>query len=254
MKKIWYWALAVILIVGALGFWAIRSMDEPLPEGIAGPEANSLAEKVLQATGYDHWQETGAASWTFRGGYHYLWDVKRNYARISWEQNEVLMDLSTQKGIAYTNGKKLEDPSELLEKAWKRWCNDSFWFMAHHKLFDPGTVRKLVRQPDGSDALLITYMSGGVTPGDSYLWLLDDDHTPNAWKMWVGISPVGGILFSWEKWTTLATGVRVAEEHNSDAVSVPINDPKAVTSLEELTDGVDFFSPLESVVTPPQNH
>jgi hypothetical protein len=39
-----------------------------------------------------------------------------------------------------------------------------------------------------NQALLITYASGS-TPGDSYMWFVDQNYRPKAWRMW-GIIPV----------------------------------------------------------------
>lgn len=244
MKKIWFWGGLVLLFVSGCSFLWFSKLNEPLPEGIEGPKADSLAIRILEATGYSHWEQTGAVSWSFRGSRDYLWDVKRNFARITWKDHKVLMDLDTRQGLAFTSGEQVSDASDLLEKAWSMWCNDSFWFMAHHKLFDPGTIRKSVLMPDSSKALLVSYLEGGVTPGDSYLWLLDESYVPVGWKMWVKVIPVGGVYFSWESWTRLGTGIMVAQEHNSDVAGVPIVEPKAAASLGELTDGVDVFQVL----------
>jgi len=44
------------------------------------------------------------------------------------------------------------------------------------------------------------HTSGGVTPGDGYLWLLDDNNLPTGYKMWTSIIPVKGMYASWENW------------------------------------------------------
>jgi hypothetical protein len=51
------------------------------------------------------------------------------------------------------------------------------------KLRDPGTSRSIVMQ-DEKEALMVTYTSGS-TPGDSYVWILDENIP--AWRMWVSI-------------------------------------------------------------------
>jgi hypothetical protein len=71
--------------------------------------------------------------------------------------------------------------------------------VAPYKVRDPGTERKVVNTKMGK-GLLVTYTSGGVTPGDSYLWILDQNNRPVKWKMWVSIIPLGGLEFTWEDW------------------------------------------------------
>ena len=73
---------------------------------------------------------------------------------------------------------------ELLQRAWVHFANDGFWLAAPFKVRDPGTSRALVKTDDGRDALLVTYGSGGVTPGDAYLWHLGHDGLPTRYEMW----------------------------------------------------------------------
>ena len=92
-----------------------------------------------------------------------------------------------------------EVKEEKLTTARNYFYNDSFWLIAPFKVRDPGTIREYVNF-DGKDALLVTYTSGGATPGDSYLWILDENNRPLSWKMWVSIIPFGGMETSWESW------------------------------------------------------
>jgi hypothetical protein len=52
---------------------------------------------------------------------------------------------------------------------------------------------------DNQEALMITYASGGSTPGDSYVWFVDQNYMPKAWRMWVSIIPV--VETTWEEKT-----------------------------------------------------
>ena len=91
--------------------------------------------------------------------------------------------------------------------------NDSFWLAAPFKAFDPGTERSIVNLKDGRKGLMVTYTSGGTTPGDTYVWILDENDRPTAIKMWVQILPLGGMEFTWENILTLPSGALIAQDH-----------------------------------------
>ena len=50
--------------------------------------------------------------------------------------------------------------------------------------FEPGICRSIVTI-DGKEALKVHYTIGGTTPGDSYIWMLDDQYMPTSYKMYV---------------------------------------------------------------------
>ena len=242
MKKAIALLLGLIILSGVVAYIAI---DEPLPEGQAGEKADALALQILEAIQAEAWENTGAVTWRFPGNHHYIWDKKRHFVLAEWEQNRVLFDVKTKKGIAYTAGQKVdkENNDALVEEAWKIWVNDSFWLNAPAKVFDAGTRRALV-EAEGRQALLVTYTSGGVTPGDSYLWILNEDNLPIKWKMWVSIIPIGGIEFTWEDWQTTQTGAYIATLHANPLFSIEITDLETADTLEALTGGTDPFQEL----------
>ena len=86
-------------------------------------------------------------------------------------------------------------------------------------MYDKGVERRLVKTEDGTKALLVTHTSGGVTPGDSYLWLLDEAYRPTAFKMWVSIIPIGGVKATWEEYKTIE-GVPFATLHQMGPLSL----------------------------------
>ncbi|MFP4088900.1 MAG: hypothetical protein ACLFUB_13295 [Cyclobacteriaceae bacterium] len=232
-------SLLVLLVV------AYFIADEPLPQGKKGPEADALAEKMLEAINHKAWEETVAVQWTFPGGHEHLWDKERQLARVSFDEYEALIRLDSVSGLVFRNGERISDTereAELLREAWEYWVNDSFWLNAPNKVFDPGVERQVVIMEDGEEALLVTYTSGGATPGDSYLWLLDESGLPSAWKLWVSIIPLGGVEFSWSDWQTLYSGARVAS-HHAGPIDIRLEDIRASSSVEDLA-GEDPFKPL----------
>jgi len=246
MKKRWkILGFGVLALLGIITAGAIVG-HEPLPEYTTGPEADSLATEMLKAVSYDKWISTNALTFTFAGRHHYLWDKSRQLARIEWGAHSVLLRLSDQTGVAFLNGSLLtgKELESALQKAWSFWCNDSFWFCAPVKCFDPGTIRGIVIEEGAPPQLLIRYTSGGVTPGDSYLWILDEHKRPTGWKMWTSIIPVGGVYSSWENWKVLESGATVATTHSTSSFELELTNVQGATSLSKLGYKDDPFDPL----------
>lgn len=226
-------------LVGLLGILAVVLWiaNEPLPTGgKAGPEADALARKMMQAVNKTAWDSTRFVSWQFRTGTDYLWDKDQQLVRVAWGEHVVLLNTQDQTGKVFTNDTEVTDPATrdpLLQKAWANFANDSFWLYAPLKAFDPGTRRE-VFSVDGKKQLMVHYSSGGVTPGDSYLWELADDGRPVAYKMWVSIIPVGGLRFTWEDWQGGGELPLIATKHESKILGVPIQNLNFPSTSEAL--------------------
>lgn len=215
MKKTIKWlALGAVglLLFGVLAF---KYLDRPKPEGAATPEADELALKMCEAINKAAWDTTHYVGWSFRGNRHFIWDKFGQRVQVQWEDYQVVIYADRPEGRAFQNGAELIDEAQrnAVDKAWSFFCNDSFWLNAPAKVFDPGTKRSLVDLEEGGTGLMVEYSSGGVTPGDSYLWILDESYRPKAWRMWVSVLPVGGVETSWESWISISTGAKLAEKH-----------------------------------------
>jgi hypothetical protein len=242
MKKFFLILLALLVVGGTVGYFLL---NEKLPVGTEMQKADELARDMLAAINDSAWQVTGAVEWNFMGQHEHLWDKDRHLARVRWKENEVFVDLSKVVGIAYKKGEQVtgKKGEKLVQKAWKHWVNDSFWLNPVSKAFDEGTTRSLVTLKDGSQGLMISYSSGGSTPGDSYVWLLDENDRPDAWKMWVSIIPIGGLEVPWDTWTTTTTGVEICTRHNS-VMDLKLEGVKTAFALSELTGPEDPFAIL----------
>ncbi|MEQ8807825.1 MAG: hypothetical protein RIE59_02055 [Imperialibacter sp.] len=213
--------LLSLLLPGAGVIWIA---SDPLPEGEKGPEAEALANKMLMSMNYEAYQQIKILSWTFAGRHHYVWDKQENTVTVHWDDVEVEFSPDTFDGSAIEKGKPFDGDElhDAIQTAWTYFANDSFWLVAPFKARDPGTERRLVETADGP-ALLVTYTSGGVTPGDSYLWLLDENFKPRAWKLWVKIIPIGGVEISWENWQNYE-GAWLASSRNAGFYKMEITD------------------------------
>ncbi len=240
----------VILIITL--FLAIWWLNKPKPVGRSGAAADSLASVMLRAVNDSAWQQIGVIAWDFDGRRQYLWDKKRQFARIQWKDVTVLLDLIKVNGVVFKSGqvvpKNSKEHQAFIQRAWKYWCNDSFWLNPVTKLYDDGVERSIVQLEDGRDALLITYTSGGVTPGDCYLWYIGPDGLPVAWEMWVKIIPVGGVTASWEKWVTLPGGAKIATLHHIYGFDLEIRNVQVGATTGDLIQEVEPFGLLKSNV------
>ncbi len=214
------------------------------PESQKGEKAKALVAKMNLATNKTAYDTTRFVQWSFPRGHHFFWDKSNNHVEVRWADNRVLLDTKKVDGLAFANGTLTEgeQKKKLIDKAWSLFCNDSFWLAAHYKINDPGVTHGYV-DLDGYDGLMIEYSSGGVTPGDSYLWKLDKDGLPISYQMWVSIIPIGGLEFTWEEWTTTNSGAKFALNHVGP-FKIPLTNFKSGQTFEELGISPDLFKDL----------
>ena len=235
------------LILGVIAFVAVKVMSEKMPEASPSLEADALADTVMNSLGKAAFDTIPYLSWEFfRPGQKYFWDKRQNNAVIEWEDNKVIMDLDSQAARSYVAGVAQEgaDHEKLKQKAWSNWCNDSFWLIAPFKMKDRGTVRKLVSIENSDNrGLLVEYVSGGVTPGDSYLWEIGSDNRPVSWKMWTQILPVKGMMSPWDGWEN-HMGAQLSTKHAILGKEVTMKDVKAGNDWSDFGYKTDPFSEL----------
>jgi len=225
--KILKWVLLSLFILILIGVIAVFIASQERPTGNTSKEADLLAQNMVKALNYKTYSESKFLTFSFRGAHDYLYYIPAKKLRVKWDDIEVYMYLETRRGRAFIDGKEVmeEEKQKLLDKAWNYWCNDSFWVLAPFKVFDPGTTRKIVKDSDGKEGLLVEYATGGTTPGDAYLWYLDENLIPTGWRMWTSILPVKGLYSSWEGW----------EKHNDTWYSTK---HKMVVNLEITNLGI----------------
>lgn len=243
--------LLVLSIVACVGGGLLLSESYP-SGGSSGTKADDVAISMMKATNTDAWDKTGAVTWTFGGRSNHLWDRTRNLVRVRKGDVVAWIDIASHRGLATKDGVALTGPErdEAVDEGWAAWANDSFWLNAPNKVFDQGTTRTLHPHEGGQDKLVISYTSGGVTPGDTYMWHVDPRGRPTSWQMWVSIIPIKGISASWEGWVQLSTGAWISTKHSIGPVDIDITDLKGAATLAELEPGPDPFAPLLKSLAP----
>ena len=200
-----------VLLLLFIGFYFVIN-NESIPKGNQGKKADELALKMLEALNNDAFKNTEVLEWSFRGKHFYKWHKKENIVIVSWDHHKVVLHTSQEKkSEVFIEGRKTEN-IEIVQQARDFFNNDSFWLVAPYKVFDPGTERRIVNYKN-KEALLITYTSGGTTPGDSYLWILDEKFFPTSYKMWTSIIPIGGVSATWSDWKKTDSGTLLPTKH-----------------------------------------
>ncbi|MEL4308363.1 hypothetical protein [Joostella sp. CR20] len=219
--------LLFFIVIGAVIYFVY---NEPLPQGKEGPQAEALADKMLKAINYTNYTKTRYLEWTFAGKHSYVWDKEKKLADVKWDKYLVKLNLNNyDKSTVFIDGVKMhtEPRQELIDTAVKYFNNDSFWLVAPFKIRDKGTKRSIVTLKNGKEALLVTYTSGGSTPGDSYLWTLTDAGFPQSFKMWVSIIPIGGVEASWDDWKVMETTTYLPSSHKLAFFTLEMSNLKA---------------------------
>lgn len=204
--------ITITLVVTVLYCFTI---NEPLPKGTYGKEADELAEKMMSSINKKAFDNTEILKWSFRGKHHYEWKKQEGLVNVSWDSILVTVNLNDY-------SKSIGASPKLIETAINFFNNDSFWLIAPYKVFEDGIERSIVKV-DGKDALLIKYTSGGTTPGDSYLWILDDNYAPVSFKMWTQIIPIGGVSATWNNLITADSGIKLPTSHTLSIFGYKIN-------------------------------
>ncbi len=214
MKKFLKHTFIAIISILVIAFIALKIFSEKLP--VSNLNGDPLAQKMLKAVNKEAFDSLAFLGWNFNNMHYYIWDKEANRAIIFWEEIKVYMDLNKIAGKVFDKGVEITDESikkKIIKKAWAYWCNDSFWVLAPFKIFDKGTKRYVIKDDKGKESLLVSYESGGVTPGDSYLWILDENYRPLEFKMWVKIIPLKGMKATWGDWVTLTSGAQYSTTH-----------------------------------------
>jgi hypothetical protein len=227
LGKIILGILVILLIVLAFVYF---KYNEPLPEGTQNAKADALAQKMLTTLKYDAYKNTRYIAWTFPGNHQYVWDKDQYKVDVSWSDVKVNLNLKQPDtstvnvdGVDITSAEK----SIYIKKALAYFNNDSFWVVAPYKVFDEGVTRSIAKNAAGEEGLLVTYNSGGTTPGDSYLWHLDDNGRPKGYQMWVDIIPIGGLYASWDDWQTMESGIPLSGLHTLLILDIDVENIKA---------------------------
>lgn len=248
IKKILLTVLGIVLGGALIILLTIRLVvNQPLPSGESGAAAEALADRIETATAQKAWREnTAAVAFRFdRRGNEHFYDRRREFVEVRLpgdEQLRVQYNHRNQKQfVAFAGDKQLsgDAAADALQEAIKWHVNDVFWLNPFGALRAPGARLELV----GERALLVTYDAGGVTPGDSYLIVTDENGRPERWQMWVSILPIQGLEFSFEGWQSFDTGAAFSTIHKNNLTDINLSEIRTYGAYP-VPGEEDRFAPL----------
>lgn len=189
-----------------------------IPDGQEGPAAEKRLDEMLAAVNVKAWEEnTAAISFHFRDKHDIFYDKRRGLMEASWgsgaDERRVQWDKDWKKVEVRVAGKVIGAGPEFddaVKKAAGAFVNDLFWFCPLFQLRSPGAKRMLL--PDNS--LRVTFTSGGVTPGDSYVFRTGPDNLLSEMNLWVSVLKYyRGGKATFTDYITAETGLKVAQSH-----------------------------------------
>lgn len=217
---------AVVLATAPLGA-AVHA--EPKPQALADPAP--VMRACMDAQG-------GAAGWqglrylrfdwvVERGGTEavrarHLWDRSTGNYRVEWKNREgqallALFNVGTKAGQVWVDGAPAPEAERaaLLERAYGRFINDTYWLLMPSKLSDPGVhvEHAGTAAVDGRpcDLLHLTFDRVGLTPGDNYWAYVDQQsHLMIRWAFFLqgdkGTPALeNASVWDWKDWQKFGT-------------------------------------------------
>lgn len=190
--------LMTILVSGCGGNTEPAEASHQMPE--LRNEADSLAWRTVEAHGgLDTWSKVQYLRFDFgsesegsrRTFARHLWDRHSGDYRLEWFPGEdttmvALFNVNDRSGNVFINGAAADAASVpgLLESAYRRFINDTYWLLAPLKVFDEGVMRRVAHDSSTSEVqvLALSFDDVGLTPGDRY---------------WLAINRSDGLLRSW---------------------------------------------------------
>jgi hypothetical protein len=202
---------ALLFLRGAAPLAADERADRVGHELIAALGGESAWEKARQLTFDFVVEREGNRVVEFR----HVWDRYTGDYRVTGTEKSgapfaVYFNVNTREGVAFSNGRPVEgdEKKRLLEMAYGRFINDTYWLLAPWKIFDPGVHRDYDGEkpgPDGAacDVLRLSFDNVGLTPKDLYwMWITRDGRRMVQWQYVLGGAQEEPTTALWEDWRT----------------------------------------------------
>jgi len=173
----------------------------------------TIAQKIANAHGFEHWNNVKTIEFTFGGkmeepssGRAWVWNPKTSDIKL----------ISDGKTVEY-NRNNIDSTSLKADRAF---INDKFWaFIPFQLIWDDGiTISEPIKSVapisnKNLNKITLLYSDvGGYTPGDAYDLYFDKDYIIKEWQFRRDNSEKASITNTFESYKDL-NGIKIAQEH-----------------------------------------
>lgn len=238
----------LILCAGLAIGWLFMMKGTQPTEGAEGELADSYARMIQSAVNRDAWAQTGALSWSVFQR-QYLWDLRRGLVRVKTPEYIVYFSVSRKYQAATTlKGKTIAGGlgDQIIEEGYRFWLRDRFILEPTQSFFDAGVRRFLVNKETKDESLFLNYTSGGVSPGDSYQWRVNEKGMPQGVRVWSNeMSLLKGVELLFTGWRKLKTGLKVSTRRTFGPMTIELQVQAEFSLKQMMGNSKDPFAPLE---------
>lgn len=207
-----------------------RADENPPRPGFHASESDMRAIQIADETmramgGRKAWDETRYVSWVFMGRRKHYWDKWTGDIRIEADSIVVIMNVNAKEGRVWIHGQEVEDVgrrTELVQKGYGWWINDSYWVFMPYKLKDSGVSLRYRGQRVGQDGRLadvleLTFSGVGLTPENRYEVLVDQaTHLVSEWTFFRAATDTAAVFtLPWKDWRQVGK-IRLCGNHGRD--------------------------------------
>lgn len=214
-----FFGIVLLAVAILVGFYFMYNTALPLSSD--SETGDKVSKEMQDVIGMKGWNKTKYISWITNNKRHYIWAKKDNCAKVSWNGNEVFLNLETKKSIVKIKGKRIGDSSKkekLTYLAKQYFEGDRYWFSAPFEVFGFQIHRSMVLLDGQSKrSLCIQYLDNHESrAGEAYIYILDEKNRPIGWKMWNDIYHLDGLGSDWTDWQVTSTGFWYPAAHKSE--------------------------------------
>lgn len=174
----------------------------------------SVAEKIANAHGFQHWMHVNEIKFTFQVDRDTIKGKGRTWI---WHPKDDKVKMTTEKTTMEYHRNQMDSTTIATDRAF---INDKFWLLVPFQLVwdtsaslsEPAKSAAPISKAELNKITLTYPDQGGYTPGDAYDIYYDDTYIIREWIFRKGNSPEPSLVTTFENHKAY-NGIKIATEH-----------------------------------------